>query len=141
MTSSGDVPHMVQSLIVKRDPSDPALGVEKNRGNLFSDWCWRGACTRVVEITLVQISFFRLCPSTSTQAKVSHHPKIVIPPVPACRGTGAQRSGGTCGLRWWKNRTRRRFAHAHWLVPKVKLQIPPLRSGSTAGRDRRDDKF
>ena len=24
--------------------------------------------------------------------------RFVIPPVPACRGTGAQRSGGTCGF-------------------------------------------
>jgi hypothetical protein len=44
------VPYMVHSLIVKHEPSDPALGLEKNRGNLFSDWGWRRARTRVVEV-------------------------------------------------------------------------------------------
>ena len=31
----GCVPYVVHWLIVKHDPSDPALGLEKNRGNLF----------------------------------------------------------------------------------------------------------
>jgi hypothetical protein len=39
-----------------------------------------GACRRGrLRVTLVQISFFRLCPSISTQAKVSHCPKLCHP--------------------------------------------------------------
>jgi phage-related protein len=47
---SACVPHVVHQLTVKHEPSDPALGLKNNRGSLFSDPCWRRACTRVVEI-------------------------------------------------------------------------------------------
>jgi phage-related protein len=44
------VPYVVHSSIVEHEPSDPALGLEKNRGYLFSDWRGRRARTRVVEV-------------------------------------------------------------------------------------------
>jgi hypothetical protein len=48
-----------------------------------------------------------LCPSTSTHAKVNRCRKLCHP----------DRSGGTCGLRWWRNGTRRSLRHS-FAVPR-----------------------
>ena len=116
-----------------------------------------GACRRgQLRVRLVQISFFRLCPSTSTHAKVGHRPQLCHPdwsgpgfptsryrprrrmrlsvrkaarssPTPlSWTGNPGERRGGTCSFTWTARKCRQAIHHPNPIL--FERHAPPTQS-------------